>query len=298
MWYEWLIFGAVFLLIPFAVANLKLMAEKKINPTEEQKKNANIFCGFLMLFYWLCDLFYMAFILDSLTLKFVFGGLVMVIIFFNLSKAFISGTPHFKWGLIQDFLVGVGMSIYLIYIIPSADLKEVVIPIVSAVYGGLITLVGVAWTIRKSDSDRKEEEKKKAKPTFVLSMDNQKTDTDFTNKVCFYEDEVLANTSVVLALVENSEQSTFIIERIFHDGKWWDACGNNVIIPGRSIYMSFGFTKSDNIILQIKDILDNRYFYSIVPFENNYMIFDRGYNKMFYTIREFKEVSPSEIEMI
>lgn len=298
MWYEWIIFAVVFLLFPIAVVNFKIMAEKRINPTEEQKKQANLNCRFLILFYWLCDLFYMAFILDILTLKFVFGGLVMVIIFFNLSKAFISGTPHFKWGLIQDFLVGVGMSIYLIFIIPSADLKEVVIPIVSAVYGGLITLVGVAWTIRKADSDRKEEEKKKAKPTFVLSMDNQKTDTDFTNKVCFYEDEVLANTSVVLALVENSEQSTFIIERIFHDGKWWDACGNNVIIPGRSIYMSFGFTKSDNIILQIKDILDNRYFYSIVPFENNYMIIDRGCYKMFYTIREFKEVSPSEIEMI
>ena len=298
MWYEWLIFVLMLFLVPVAVANFKNQIEKKTNPTEEQKKNANLFCAFLMFFYWLCDFFYMAVILDSLALKFVFGGLIMLIIFYNLSKAFISGASHFKWGLIQDFLVGVGMSIYLIYIIPSADLKEVVIPIVSAVYGGLITLVGVAWTIRKADSDRKEEEKKKAKPTFVLSMDNQKTDTDFTNKVCFYEDEVLANTSVVLALVENSEQSTFIIERIFHDGKWWDACGNNVIIPGRSIYMSFGFTKSDNIILQIKDILDNRYFYRIVPFENNNLIKDRGCDKTFYTIREFKEASPSEIEMI
>ena len=81
MWYEWLIFAVVFLLIPIAVANLKLMAEKRINPTEEQKKNANLNCGFLILFYWLCDLFYMAFILDSLALKFIFGGLIMLIIF-------------------------------------------------------------------------------------------------------------------------------------------------------------------------------------------------------------------------
>ena len=84
MWYEWLVFGVVFLLIPIAIANLKLIAEKKINPTEEQKKNANLFCGFLMFFYWLCDLFYMAFILDSLTLKFIFGGLIMLIIFYRL----------------------------------------------------------------------------------------------------------------------------------------------------------------------------------------------------------------------
>ena len=172
MWYEWIIFAVVFLLFPIAVVNFKIMAEKRINPTEEQKKKANLNCGFFILFYWLCDLFYMAVILDSLALKFVFGGLIMLIIFYNLSKAFISGASHFKWGLIQDFLVGVGMSIYLIYIIPSADLKEVVIPIVSAVYGGLITLVGVAWTIKKTDDDRKAESIIHATP--YLQINNYK----------------------------------------------------------------------------------------------------------------------------
>ena len=186
MWYEWLIFGAVFLLIPIAVANLKLIAEKKINPTEDQRKNASLLCGFLILFYWLCDLFYMAFILDSLTLKFIFGGLIMLIIFYNLSKAFISGASNFKWGLIQDFVVGVGMSIYLIYIIPSADLKEVVIPIVSAVYGGLITLVGVAWTIKKTDDDRKAESIIHATP--YLQINNYKRSEVACTKVITVEE--------------------------------------------------------------------------------------------------------------
>lgn len=166
MWYKWLIFAAIFLAIPFGVGSFSVWAKKqlKVRLTVEQERAANLKLGLLMLFYWLCDLFYMAFILDSLTLKFIFGGLIMLIIFYNLSKAFISGAPHFKWGLIQDFVVGVGMSIYLIYIIPNADLKAIVIPVISAVYGGLITLVGVAWTIRHSIAERKRLEKERATP--------------------------------------------------------------------------------------------------------------------------------------
>ena len=60
--------------------------------------------------------------------------------------------------MVFDFVLGVGLSIYLIYIIPNEGLQNIIIPIVSAVYGGLLTLVGVAWTIKKSDSDRKQEE--------------------------------------------------------------------------------------------------------------------------------------------
>ena len=35
------------------------------------------------------------------------------------------------------------------------SLREIITTIVSAVYGGLLTLVGVAWTIRKGDDDRR-----------------------------------------------------------------------------------------------------------------------------------------------
>ena len=54
-------------------------------------------------------------------------------------------------------IIGVGLSVYLIYIIPNKDLQAIVIPIVSAVYGGLITLVGVAWTIKDTNDKRKED---------------------------------------------------------------------------------------------------------------------------------------------
>ena len=219
MWYKWLIFAVVFLFIPISVANLKLMAEKRLNLTEEQKKQANLNCGFLMLFYWLCDLFYMAFILDSLVLKFVFGGLIMLIIFYNLSKAFISGASHFKWGLIQDFVVGVGMSIYLIYIIPCDDFKEVVIPIVSAVYGGLITLVGVAWTIKETRKDLVRKDENEAKPFFgIIDVQHYLNDESCKNEIGFRPkkfDEKLVFLDEIN--IQNSDKAPFYIDKFSVD---------------------------------------------------------------------------------
>ncbi len=255
MWYEWLIFAIIFLLIPIAVANLKLIAEKKINPTEEQKKNANIFCGFLMLFYWLCDLFYMAFILNSLALKFVFGGLIMLIIFYNLSKAFISGASHFKWGLIQDFIVGVGMSIYLIYIIPNADLQNVVIPIVSAVYGGLITLVGVAWTIRKADSDKRENELKHAIPYLQIEHTNVK-DT-YTRVI-----DIGQNSPHYCCIITNIGLEICVLKYVLADGKYYNI-ENGYIAANDTVLLRFCFYFDEVSEILACDRLGNSYKFEV-----------------------------------
>ena len=265
MWYEWIIFAVILLLIPIAVVNFKMMAEKRINPTEEQKKQANLNYIFLILFYWLCDLFYMAFILDSLALKFIFGGFIMLIIFYNLSKAFISGASNFKWGLIQDFVVGVGMSIYLIYIIPCDDLREVVIPIVAAVYGGLITLVGVAWTIRKTDNDRKAEEKKKAEPIFTFNflLDDSLPDTRI---ICTASVEEIDNQSYANhALIVNSDNSNFFIKAIKYQGTWYRVSQSNYVLKNQSIYFVF-YTpqiRADHLAMdvQMEDILGYKHYY-------------------------------------
>ena len=65
----------------------------------------------------------------------------MVIVFYNLSKAFISGNKAFSFGLIQDFIVGISLTVYLIYIISNKELQEIIISIIAAVYGGLLTLL-------------------------------------------------------------------------------------------------------------------------------------------------------------
>lgn len=168
MWWQWLIFALILVLIPLGIVSIKNFALKKITPTKEQGTKANQRFFVLGLFYWLCDFFYMTFIVNNLTWRFILGGLIMVIVFYNLSKAFIGGRKVFNLGLIQDFIIGIALTVYLIYIIPNKELQNIIIPIIAAVYGGLLTLVGVAWTIKKSDNDRKQAEEQRVKPLVFI----------------------------------------------------------------------------------------------------------------------------------
>lgn len=173
MWWKWVIFLFVFFVIPMALNFLRkfaLIGEKK---TEEQIKHSKFVWINLVVFYWLFDLFYMSFIIDSAACKYIFGGLIMIVVFCNLASVVINQTNGQKNGfikfcIIQDFFVGVWVSVYLIYIIKDIILQGIIIAVVAALYGGLFTLVGVAWTIRKGDKDRQEEERKKNVPYVAL----------------------------------------------------------------------------------------------------------------------------------
>ena len=166
-WY-WFAFSIIALGVPIGCVTFKTWAESKNTYTDEQVKAANIRLAKYILFYWLLDLFYMACFNQWLVCQFIFGGLAMLIVFYSLTVAFLSEDKTNKWLLLSDFILGIALTIYLIYIIPNANLQGIVIPIVSAVYGGLLTLVGVAWTIKKSNNDRQMEEQQKAKPIVFI----------------------------------------------------------------------------------------------------------------------------------
>lgn len=170
----WAVFILVFLYIPVFTFGMRNFLKKEKEYTEDQLKSSLKICWKYVFFYWLIDLFYMAifnyWIANEqsktiwLTLQFVFGGLAMTYIFYNLTRAFLSNTKKHWWGLLQDFLWGVAITIYLIFLISSKPLQTIVLSITAAVYGGLLTLVGVAWTIKDNSEKIKQERKLSIKP--------------------------------------------------------------------------------------------------------------------------------------
>ena len=157
----WAIFVSVALFLPIFVFGMRNFLKKENEYTEEQLNTSLKICWKYVGFYWLMDFFYMT-IFNYwttneqsqtlwLTLQFVFGGLAMVYIFYNLTRAFLSNTKKHWWGLLQDFLWGVAITVYLIFLIPNDALQTIVLSITAAVYGGLLTLVGVAWTIKDTN---------------------------------------------------------------------------------------------------------------------------------------------------
>ena len=294
-WY-WFAFAIIAVSIPIGCITVKAWAESKNSYSTEQVKAANIRLGKYIMFYWLLDLFYMACFNQWLVLQFVFGGLAMLIVFYSLTVAFLSEIKTNKWLLLTDFILGIGLTVYLIYVIPNDELRNIIIPIVSAVYGGLLTLVGVAWTIRHAQKERKEEEIKKSKPIFTFNMLLNPLDNVTGKKVCF-DDSLVQYPCNVTAEIENSDQSVFSIEKVYHDNKWWTVEGNKIVLPNKVVIFDFNFsTDVNNLFMEVKDILGNSYYYEIKVLNINLVSLKSGdKNTHKHTIRELKEISLEEI---
>lgn len=271
----WTIFVALLIIVPIGILSIRQYGIKKIKPTREQIKTADKNFISLCLFYWICDFFYLTFILDNLIWRFILGGLILVKIFYNLSLVFINGNSPFKFGLVQDFLIGIGLTVYLIYIVPNEDLKQIIIPVVSAVYGGLLTLIGVAWNIKKSDRDRKEEDIKKAKPiVFICSPETSSVDYKSVIKKLLISKQklgTLKHASVkgkyyILphVLINNSDYSYatmkgFVINNDFHLYDFGQVLPKNSIVHLMNDFTFKYNKKIKYVAILIQDMLDNLY---------------------------------------
>ena len=189
--------------------------------------------------------------------------------------------------VIIEYIVVISSFPFIIQSCFKLDMDVVynlVVPIYSAVLGGVLTLGGVAWTINKGDKDRKselkrleeerkEEEKKKAKPLFGFYMDDGTTDN--RNFIVRFEDSIyqgkhLSDGNIekyplfVTAILNNTEKSSFNICRIFHSNQWWNVCANKLIFAkGQMNFEFFCKEEKDVKIIEIEDVFGNLYYYQI-----------------------------------
>lgn len=260
----WAIFVLVALFLLIFVFGMRSFLKKEKEYTEDQIKTSLKVCWKYVGFYWLIDLFYMAifnyWISDEqsqtlwLTLQFVFGGLAMVYIFYNLARSFLSNAQKHWWGLLQDFLWGIAITVYLIFLIPDSALQTIVLSITAAVYGGLLTLVGVAWTIkdtnekRKEDlirveTERKEEERKKNIPYIRLAFNKDLpplvANTTMVNILNFENSEELARLernvfyqiSIKDFIIKNLSNTNIILNGVIAYGKYFEFSRMEIVEP-------------------------------------------------------------------
>lgn len=287
MWWKWLIFIIIIIVTPFAVAYVGVCVKRKNKLTKEQEKVIEVNVIKFVLFYWLVDLFYMSFIIDNLVCKFIFGGLVVLIVLYNLSMAFLkqtvkNGNELLKLGLLQDFVVGIGMSIWLIYLMPDSDLQTIAMTMVAAVYGGLLTLVGVAWTIRKGDKyrkedlmriekERKEEDRRKYSPVFSVvnkNIDMKKCviialdDVENIDKIVIQSDDT-DNIRLQPICIENSSKVEFYVYGFLFDDEFYAAPEKFLIKKDYYFVVHFlkalRFARNYEISLCIEDLIENKY---------------------------------------
>ncbi len=296
---HWIAFSLIVILIPFAVVGFKMWVFNGKKLTTEQEKRINTTLGYYIFFYWLCDLFYMSCFINNIPCQIIFGGIIMLIFLINVYKAvsFPKDRTSFEtWGILLDFIIGVSISIYLLSLIENPKLKEISIPVVASIYGGIITLVGVSLTIKKADKDRKEDEIKKARPIFAFNMLRQEPKLDVVvQKVCISDSlEQLEVANDVYVELENSNLSSFEIKRINHDGTWVKMEGNTTILPSAKCLLNFRFIdKPECLFLEVEDILGNLYYYQLSVL---YLEAKSSSGMLLHTVREIKNISIEEME--
>lgn len=287
MWWKLLIFVLLLIITPFCVGYFSVCVKKKNNLTKEQEKAMNLNMFKYLLFYWLIELFFMSvLIIDNLTCKYIFGGLILLIVLYNLTMSFLSSTKKDalqRVGLLQDFVVGMGLTIYLIYIIPGKQveingvvtvdnsLRDIITTIVAAVYGGLLTLVGVAWTIRKGDKDKHEDEIEKFKPAFwVLTNDttSNKGIFDFRSELIGFSEIIHNNSndcnwvSIGNFSIQNSDKTVFFIygflinEKIYEVNNKFVVNKDNIV---RFFVQDYHIEQLNNFYIIVEDLIGNLY---------------------------------------
>lgn len=273
----WAIFVLVALFLPFFVFGMRSFLKKEKEYTKEQVKASLKICWKYVGFYWLIDLFYMAifnyWIADEqsqtiwLTLQFVFGGLAMVYIFYNLTRAFLSNAQKHWWGLLQDFLWGIAITVYLIFLIPDSALQTIVMTIIAAIYGGLLTLVGVAWTIKDANDEKKKDLILQHKPIIYAHMMNSFVTLKETPIELLFVN--LKKIKSIGATEEYLEESPSTLENQTAKRKQTDAESGGIVTL-KSI------VNTDNSIIIVKKITVNDI--ELTPLNNNVMAKSKAYN--------------------
>lgn len=197
----WVIFGVVAIYTFFFFLSLFSYEFKHRELTEDEKQKISINAVKCIILYWLFDLTYMGIFNGWVSVIIICGILAVTIVFYNLAHALLNISESLRIWLVFEFLFGIGISIYVIYIIPNETLQNIIVAIVAAVFGGFFTLIGVAWTFKKGDMDRKEDERKKNIPYMKVVHGIKKS-----SEVCahIYKGLDLSNAKDVEKVGENS----------------------------------------------------------------------------------------------
>ena len=295
-WY-WLAFAIIAVSIPIGCITVKAWAESKNTYSTEQVKAANIRLGKYMMFYWLLDLFYMACFNQWLVLQFVFGGLAMLIVFYSLTVAFLSEIKTNKWLLLTDFILGIGLTVYLIYIIPNDDLRNIIIPIFSAVYGGLLTLVGVAWTIKDTNNKKRQDELNKAKPMFSLMTDFYVALNSVYPTIPFYIPNYSSLNDVhYISLFINSDTSSFYVKSVYAQSfGLLTPTTNNVVLKNQhfKIIINSDNAHEDKVVFLTLEDVFGRLFYYELQYTDLVKNTEQDFS-LYRNLLSFKEISEND----
>lgn len=167
--WKWIIAGFVAVYAPFFFFSLLTFDLTHNERSSEEKQKASLNTCKNIVLYWLFDLFFLSIVNDWLVPMFVFGIMALIIVAINLSDAFLNGAKSLRFFIALELMLSLVASVFLIYKIPNCTVQNIVLTISAALIGGVFTLLGVAWTIKKGEADRRDD---------LLRIEKERRDDD------------------------------------------------------------------------------------------------------------------------
>lgn len=147
-------------------------------------------------------------------------------------------------------------------------LTMVIIPLVSAIIGGGLTVWGVILTIKEDNKIRKEDIRIQNEPLFYILDPNQ--DYDNTNIKEFDFKSVEEAKGYIQILFKNTDKTPFVLEYININGKTY-LPQNGTVVDKNDIFFVNVHTndnlmsnKTNNAFMAIKDVLNIEYKYKLI----------------------------------
>ena len=144
----------------------------------------------------------------------------------------------------------------------------IIIPLISALLGGGLTVLGVLISIKHENKKRRDEEVKAKKPLFCLIDPTQ--DYNYKNTVQYdFINEELNSKGWIVAMFKNTDNSILVLDNIKVDNNIYHP-SNGTLVDKNLIFYTYIHVDINTIvdtgtfiIMTVKDTLGNQYKYRL-----------------------------------
>lgn len=146
-------------------------------------------------------------------------------------------------------------------------LKDIVIPVLSSIIGGICTFIGVYITIKHEKNKEKEEQILSNKPLFCRLDYRQEYDAEKAVDFVFGVGNFDEKAGQIFGVIKNTDNAILIIDGVSINGKkykplYGDAVDKNQVF---NMYVNVleKLSEDDEVVFIIKDIMKNEYKYKL-----------------------------------
>ncbi len=143
---------------------------------------------------------------------------------------------------------------------------DIIIPLLSALIGGGLTLVGVIITIKHTNKTIRNDFINKYKPSFKLRNPMDDFDLKYSKPLMFKGGNSKENSKMILGMFTNTDKANFEIDAIYINGEYFRIDINRYIAKSEDFDLSLCISKELNVeTLELKalDEQNNVYRYKL-----------------------------------